>query len=130
MNKNNWINKNIIEKGIENVIFWIQMSPTHVFEPLGIGFTNSNDKKYWVQCRVCEDRYKLSDGYKITLKPIDDRFASEHFYQSDFVELVQDGYIIPKKNDNDRVEMIESQEYIGCGLNMVTVGYVVIQDED
>lgn len=120
-----WIKENVTDKGINNIRFWILMHPVNNI--LGICFTCSSDPEYWVECKVVEDRYKVSDGYKITLQPLDERFAREHYYQEDFKSLVESGYIVPKKSNKDHVERICNYEDIGCGLYIQTEGWVVVQ---
>ena len=122
---NEWMKENTLDNGIENVRFWTLMHPLNNI--LGIGFTCSSDPEYWVECKIDEDRYKVAEGYKITLQPIDNRFSKEHYYQSDFESLVNKGYILLKKSNNDHVEKITELEYLGSGLNLVTESYVVVQ---
>jgi hypothetical protein len=121
-----WIKENIINKGIENVRFWSLTQPLHRFPLLGICYT-TNDEPVWTECKIVEDRYPVADGYKITLQPLDERFSKEHYYQEDFVSSVKSGWIIPKKSNKDHVEKIAGYDYIGCGLNIVTEGYVLVQ---
>lgn len=71
----------------------------------GIGFTSSSDALEWFECYVDEERYKVEDGYKITLRAIDGR-AYEHFYQSDFLQLMWGGSIVPKTNEDIHVETV------------------------
>ena len=57
-------------------------------------------KDDWVECEIVEDRYKVDEGYKVTLKPLDDNHAYQHFYQEDFIYMLERGQIIEKTNDN------------------------------
>ena len=52
-----------------------------------------------------EERYKVEDGYKITLRAIND-CAYEHYCQSDFLHLMWEGFIVPKTNEDIRVETV------------------------
>lgn len=122
---NEWMKENVIDKGIDNVRFWTLMHPVNNI--LGVCFICGNDPEYWVECKVVEDKYKVEDSYKITLQSIDERFSREHYYQSDFESLINMGYIILKKSDNDHVERIANFEDIGSGLYIQTEGYVVVQ---
>ncbi len=63
------------------------------------GFFADADKHDWVECEIVEDRYKVDDGYKVTLKPLDSNYAYEHFYQDDFISLMKSGHIVEKTND-------------------------------
>ncbi|MDT3387232.1 MAG: hypothetical protein LIR46_05640 [Bacteroidota bacterium] len=58
----------------------------------------------WVECEIVEDRYKVDEGYKVTLKPLDSNYASRHFYQCDFISLMEKGYIIEKTDDSFHIE--------------------------
>lgn len=46
-----------------------------------------------VECEIVETRYKVSEGYKVALSPVeqpahgDYRYVEEHFYQTDFDNL-------------------------------------------
>lgn len=121
-----WIKENIIDKGMDNARFWVRMHKTHYFPLLGIAY-ETNDEEYWVECCVIEERYKLSDGYKITLKPLDNRFSKRDFYQSDFESCIRSEYVIPKKSDKDHVEKVVNFDDIGSGLYVQTEGYVLVQ---
>ena len=50
----------------------------------------------WIECEIVEDRYNVDEGYKVTLRPIDEHFAREDFYQSDFISLMKSGHIVKK----------------------------------
>jgi hypothetical protein len=74
--------------------------------PWGVAITSGN-KNTWVECKIDEDRYKVSEGYKITLISLDERFTYEHYYQSDFRGLIESGYILFKNKDSDHIEYIK-----------------------
>jgi hypothetical protein len=46
-----------------------------------------------VVCEIVENRYKLSDEYKITLKAIDPAFGKVHYYLSDLESLINKNQI-------------------------------------
>ena len=62
-----------------------------------LSFT-SGDEYEMVRGRIVETRYKLKDGYKLTCVPDDPSFATQHFYQMDFMTNVDEGHarILPK----------------------------------
>ena len=98
--------KNCINK---NSHYFALLSPLHRVTFAGvplISYTSGNDKLQWVECRVVEDRFKVDDGYKVTLEPLDDSFGRKDYYQLDFKSLMKDGYIIEKIKDSQRVEKI------------------------
>lgn len=99
-------NSNNINKDIH---YFCLMRPTQSI--FGIGFTSSSDALEWFECYVDEERYKVEDNYKITLRAIDGR-AYEHYYQSDFLHLMWDGFIVPKTSDNIHVEYVSFDEPI------------------
>ena len=85
----------INENGIENVMFVAAMRPLRQIGvgPVNINYTSSSDELIDVPCMISEDRYKLEDNYKITLKPIYEGVASEHFYISDLCNLIRQGSV-------------------------------------
>lgn len=99
-------NSNNINKDIH---YFCLMRPIQSI--FGIGFTSSSDALEWFECYVDEERYKVEDNYKITLRAIDGR-AYEHYYQSDFLHLMWDGFIVPKISDNIHVEYVSFDEPI------------------
>ena len=47
-----------------------------------------DDCSSWVECKIDESQYKVDDGYKVTLVPLDPRYASRSFYQSDVYDMM------------------------------------------
>ena len=85
--------KEKIEKvGIENCMFLIPMRPVRTYFGL-ISLTSSSDPEIVVPAKITEERYKLKDNYKITLKSVYDGFGSDHFYMSDLESLIKSGTI-------------------------------------
>lgn len=99
-------NRNHINKDIH---YFCLMRPIQSI--FGISFTSSSDELEWFECYVDEERYKVEDNYKITLRAIDDR-AYEHYYQDDFLKLMYDGAIVPKTNEDIHVEYVSFHEPI------------------
>ena len=95
----------------------------YVMPELGICVSTGN--KSWCECRVVEDRYKVSEGYKVTLQPLDDNFLSAHFYQSDFISLLRDGYIIEKSSGAARIKFVRWYEKITPTVCLEHSGYIV-----
>jgi hypothetical protein len=60
---------------------------------LFISYTSSNDETVLVPCEIVEDRYKVKDRYKVTMKSIYEGFGQKNFYQSDLMSLIQSGSI-------------------------------------
>lgn len=80
----------------------------------------------WIECEIVEDRYKVDEGYKVTLKPLDSNYASQHFYQNDFISLMKSGYIVEKTNDALHIEHDEfyipltDTAYLVCNGDYIT----------
>lgn len=100
-------NRNNINKDIH---YFCLMRPINTFMGM-ISFTSSDDPLMWFECKVDESQYKVDDSYKITLRAINGG-AYEHFYQSDFLSLMYDGFIIPKTSDDMHIEVVEFDEHI------------------
>lgn len=78
------------EYGVKNVrvfapLFRLQLSGIIP----GLAFKCSDDIPVDTECEIVETRYKVSEGYKITLKALDPAFGYEHYYQSDFDAMVE-----------------------------------------
>lgn len=93
----------------KNIHYFCKMRPIQSF--LGISFTSSSDELEWFECYVDEDRYKVDDNYKITLRSVDGH-AYEHYYQDDFLQLMWEGFIVPKTSDDIHVEHVSFDEPI------------------
>jgi hypothetical protein len=85
--------KSIVKKyGKENLTFIVQMSKVH--KCLFMTYTNHDDPKESVPCKIEESRYKLEDGYKVELVPTIDGYSRrETFYQSDLESIIRDGHV-------------------------------------
>jgi hypothetical protein len=83
----------IAKHGVESVLFFLPMSPIQTVFGL-ISYTSSSDPQIKMLCSINEDRYKVKDGYKITLQSIE-QFprirGKEHFYISDLESIIKDG---------------------------------------
>lgn len=97
--------KIIEDNGIENIIFLLPMRPLRSI--LGVfQYTTSDDLMMIVPAKITEERYKLTDRYKISMKSIynspnsgitekieTNNFGTEHFYLSDLTSLLDQGYV-------------------------------------
>jgi hypothetical protein len=90
-----------LKYGVENIKVITKFSPLNrIFI---ISYTSSSDPQVLFIGAIDESRYDVADGYKITIKPIDNKdstpaipnveLAKETFYQSDFNTLWQEGFI-------------------------------------
>jgi hypothetical protein len=85
------------QRGAHSVRFRIPVKPLYSLHRLGIpmGFTLSDDPSVIMPCMIDEQRYRVADGYKIMLRPINDRgdpdmrFGYETFYQMDLESLMR-----------------------------------------
>lgn len=82
----------IKKNGIENCIFLIPMKPVRTVLGL-ISYTSSSDEDFVVPAEICEERYKVSENYKITLKSIYKGFGKEHLYVMDLEQLIDQGTV-------------------------------------
>jgi hypothetical protein len=105
--------------------YFAKLAPIDYILPWGWAMT-SHGNETWCECEIVEDRYKLSDGYKVTLKPLSQGFGWEHYYQSDFESSLRSGHIIEKTRDNQHVEYVEWYEMITPTVPVRYSGYVVV----
>ncbi len=88
--------KLIEEKGIKNLKFLVKMRPIQSYFGI-IHLTSSSDPEILMVCEIVEDRYKVSEGYKLTLQSIE-QFPKikgrESYYISDLNSIIEDGHII------------------------------------
>lgn len=68
--------------------FFIDALPIH--KDGMIAYTSSFDEAKVVEAKIIEDRYKVGNGYKLTLKPIDKKYATSDYYQMDFISLCRE----------------------------------------
>ena len=67
--------------GIENFRCFTQMGKIEIVTPFGLCMV-SGDKETWTECKIDESRYKVSDGYKITVANVYiQSLLSERFYE-------------------------------------------------
>jgi len=88
------IRRIVAQHGIDNLLFLVPLRPLRKI--LFIQYTSSSDEPILVPCKLVEKRYKISDGYKLEVQPIEDYekvFGSRTFYQSDFYHLIDDAVI-------------------------------------
>ena len=86
------LKEKIENAGVENCMFLAPMRPVRTYFGL-ISLTSSSDPEIVVPAKITEERYKLKDNYKITLKSTYDEFGSDHFYISDLEMLISSGTI-------------------------------------
>lgn len=101
--------------------YWALLRPIH--NVYWFCFTSSDNPVMWVECEVDESRYKVDDGYKITLRPLNPFYGKEDYHQSDFVSLLNEGLIVEAKGQKP-IKVVE-REYIGGGLYIENSGYVL-----
>lgn len=109
----------------KNHHYFILMHPLE--SAFGIIFwTSSNTRKKWVECEIIEDNYKVDDNYKVQLRSIESGYGNETYYQSDFEQLLKEGFIIEKTREDQHVEEIKWFEHLCGSAYLVTSGYVVV----
>lgn len=122
----NWIKENILDKGVENVRFFAKMGKIDYVFPFGVEIASSSNTT-WTECKIDERKYKVLDGYKITLISLDSEYSYEHYYESDFESLVQEGHIIIKNSESDHIEHIKFIEPLYGDVYIVHEADIVIQ---
>jgi len=85
------LTETILKNGIDNMYFITEVKPLRT--ALFISYTSSSDPDIEMLCSIDEERYQVKDNYKITLKPIYDGFAKEHYYISDLEQMINSGSI-------------------------------------
>jgi hypothetical protein len=73
------------------LLFMVPMRP--VRQILFLRYTSSEDDPVEVPAVIDEERYKVVDGHKVTLKSLLPGFGKEHFYQSDLCLLIRNGTV-------------------------------------
>lgn len=91
--------------GIENFRCFAKMGKIEAVTPFGFCLVSGN-RETWTECKIDESRYKVKDGYKITLRSLDPAFTYDHYYQCDFMSMVEGGFIIIKTSDNQTIKHI------------------------
>lgn len=105
-----------------NAMYFVLMEPSSLLPALvGLLFVivGGYGDYYWVECKLkpyifSEYKFKL---YAVPVNPIPPEyknlyFTKDTFYTSDFLELLEDGFIIKKEHDTDFVEHHSEKEYI------------------
>lgn len=104
----------MVEKNYRNIDkdshYFCLMQPIETFMGI-ISFTSSDTAWEWMECFVDENRYKVDDNYKITLRAVDGR-AYEHYYQDDFMSLIRQGLIVKKTSDKMHAAFVDFYEPI------------------
>lgn len=104
----------MVEKNYRNIdkdaIYFCLMQPIETFMGF-ISFTSSDTPWEWFECGVDESRYKVDDNYRITLRALNGG-AYEHYYQDDFLSLLDQGLIVKKTSDKMHVEHVDFYEPI------------------
>ena len=91
-----------------------------------MGISISTGFYNWCECVIDESQYKVKDGYKVTLKPLNPDYRKDDIYYMDFESSLQSGHIIEKTSDRQRIEYVETTEPIGPGMVIKHTGYVIV----
>lgn len=79
-----------MEYGVRNLRFFAPMSKLQYSGIIpGIAFRTSNTPEDIVECVINESRYKVLDGYKITLRAVNPEYGQDHYYQSDLESILR-----------------------------------------
>lgn len=77
--------------GKDKIVFLAPFRPLR--RMLIISYTSSSDPEVMLPARIAEDVYKLADNYKITLEPMYEGYARDHYYISDLESLIRKGTV-------------------------------------
>ena len=106
--------------------YFALMRPVHTVLGL-VSYTSTTDKEKWVECVVDEERYKVDDGYKITLRALDENYGIQHYYQCDFMSLMESGqHIIKKTSPTQHVELISTKTPLTDTTYLVYEGWAIV----
>lgn len=105
--------------------YFLLMRPIH--DVCGIfGYTTTTDREKWVECRIVEENYKLSDGYKVEFRAVEDGYGKETFYQSDFKSMLDSGRrIVKKERDTQHCVEIRWIENLCGGVFLEHTAYTI-----
>lgn len=102
------------EYGAKNLRFFIPVQISVSLHRMGlpVAMTSDSDEEIVTECEVNEERYKMADGYKICLQPINAFPYGENdirvlcnrtFYQSDLENIM-------KRDDEYRVYVLVDED--------------------
>ena len=109
------------EKIDKNAHYFILMKPYTNYPALSGGNLHiklSSSREKWVECVIVEDRYKISDNYKIEVQSLEEGYGRKTFYIGDFLGLLETGYIVKKEFEDMRcveekwIEPIYGKAYV------------------
>jgi len=73
------------EYGVRNLRIFAPMSKLQYAGIIpGIAFRVGGNPEEDTECVINESRYKVEEGYKVTLRALKPEYGQDHFYQSDF----------------------------------------------
>ena len=103
---------------LKSAKFYSQEQSYSLIPGLGIGL--SNNDLTWRLCRVVDNsRYPVDKGYKITIEICDNSgVGCHHYYQSDFLSLLEKGYILLYKKGM-YVMHVKWEEVLTNNLNVI-----------
>lgn len=113
--------------GKQKIRFFVPMFPVHSI----IGFcsyTCFTDPEYLTECFIDEERYKVEEGYKITLKSINHMFGYKHFYQCDLESLINQKKVYIAE-DSEIIEQFWYDEPIGGGFMLKSFATAIIKNK-
>jgi hypothetical protein len=61
-------------------------------------------KEVEILAQITEERYPVSGNFKVTLTPFNSDYSAEHFYQSDFMQMLEDGTIIVQDPNGNPID--------------------------
>lgn len=95
----------ILSEGANNLIFSIPLNIVDIRSPFGINLYDGN-KTVNRDCFIDQDRYSVSDCYKLAFRRVDadydtnDTCISRSFYVEDFLSYIKNGFVTIKRKEN------------------------------
>lgn len=81
----------IKKEGVDKILFNVPMRPLHTMGFLS--FIASSDEAITLPCKINTKRYDPFKRYKITVECLVKGYGTEHFYLTDFVQLLNQGIV-------------------------------------
>ena len=111
--------------GKNKIRFFIPMRPIHSFSGF-CSFTSSDDPEYLTECYIDEQRYKVEDDYKITLRAVNPLFSWQHFYLCDLERFINNNIAFIAE-EGEILEQFWYEEPIGGGFVLKAFATAIIK---
>jgi hypothetical protein len=118
----------INSRGIDKIRFFVPMHPLESDPFDFIHYKSLNSPEHLVECYISEERYKISENYKITLVAVDEQYGYESYYICDLESLIQSDIVFIKE-EGEYVKTISYEEPPCCGLKIRHSGEIIAKGD-